>query len=183
MTDTSAMQKARVVERFEFSERHGEHIPYLDGAWVRYSDYASLESENASLRKKVKEMEAELDEAVNWNDIVDRHGLDQFDDLAERWLAMEGIQRVHNAVASVFSKWANDDLMGRFKQHMSNAMQMSFVEGCLVGIRTAEARATRAEAEAAALRKALEGVVRVADRKTVEFDAARSALKSAERQP
>lgn len=94
------------------------------------------------LTAQVAKLEAELNEAVNWNDIVDRHGCDQFDDIAEKWLALEPVKRVHNAVTSVFSKWANDELMERFKQHMENSLQMAFVEGCLCGVRTVEAKAT-----------------------------------------
>lgn len=49
---------------------------------------------------RADEAEKERDEAVNWSRVVDRHGADRFDDLAESWLALEGVQRMHNAVSS-----------------------------------------------------------------------------------
>ena len=119
---------------------------------------AALEAENARLRERLVEVESERDEAVNWAHIVDRHGVDGFDALAETWLAMEAIKRLNNAVTSVFAKWANDELMERFKAHVTNVMHSAFVEGALVGVRAemvnskaAEARA-KAEAERDAMR-------------------------------
>lgn len=111
---------------------------------MNYADSKTISDQAAaiaSLHATIEQLERERDEAVNWNDIVDRHGVDQFDDLADAWMAMEPIQRVHNAVASVFSKWANDELMTRFKQHMANSLHLAFVEGCIVGVRAAEAKA------------------------------------------
>ena len=110
--------------------------------------FDDLWGEVSNLRAQLIAMKAERDEAVNWSDIVERYGTDQFDDLAEKWLAMESIQRVHNAVASVFSKWANDELISRFKKHMSNSLQIAFVEGCLAGVRAAEAKASATIAKA-----------------------------------
>lgn len=92
-----------------------------------------------ALIKRVREAEAERDEAINWTGIVDRYGTDKFDTLAERWLRTEGIIRTRNAVTSVFVKWASEDIMERFRAHMDNAMQLAFVEGALCGVRAAEA--------------------------------------------
>lgn len=88
-----------------------------------------------SLRTKLAEVEAERDEAVNWTATVERHGTDGFDALADTWLSMEAIKRVNNAVTSVFAKSSNDEIMGRFKQHMTDTMHLSFVEGCIVGVK------------------------------------------------
>lgn len=113
--------------------------------WDEYSSSEDAIFESAAkglteAAQRIEELEGERNEAIDWTAIVERHGTDGFDDLAERWLAMEGIQRMHNAVTSVFSEWANDELMERFKAHMSAYVQQAFVEGCLVGVRTEMAR-------------------------------------------
>jgi len=92
-------------------------------------------------------MEADRDEAVNWSHIVDRHGTDGFDDLADQWLEQTAIQRLVQAVASVFSKWANEGLMVRFRGQMAMLTHTAFVEGCLVGVRAEMARAAKVYAE------------------------------------
>ncbi|EHK57723.1 hypothetical protein [Allomesorhizobium alhagi] len=92
----------------------------------------------------LRAVEAERDEAVNWSGIVDRHGTDQFDDLAEAWLELDAIKRVTNAVTSTFSKWADDALMDRFRKHQLSMFHMAFVEGCLAGVKAAEAREKQA---------------------------------------
>ncbi|GAB4071680.1 hypothetical protein KHC28_00120 [Ancylobacter sonchi] len=113
-----------------------------------------INSQREADAARIAELEAERDEAVNWSHVVERHGVDGFDALAETWLAMEPIKRMNNAVTSVFAKWANDDLMKRFKAHITSAMHQSFVEGALVGVRAemvnskaAEARAAKADAD------------------------------------
>lgn len=93
-----------------------------------------------ALKAKIAQIEEERDEATNWSDIVDRHGTDQFDDLAEAWLALPAIQRVTNAVTSTFAKWANDELMTRFRQHQLSMFHMAYVEGCLAGVKAVEAK-------------------------------------------
>jgi ribA/ribD-fused uncharacterized protein len=67
--------------------------------------------------------------------------MDGFDDLAETWLALEPIKRMTQAVASVFSKWANEDIMVRFRQHITTVTHQAFVEGCIAGVRAERARA------------------------------------------
>lgn len=84
--------------------------------------------------------EAERDEAVDWSHIVDRHGTDNFDALADAWLERESVAYLHNAIGSVFTKWANDDIMERFKESMRDTVHLAFVEGCLVGVRAEIAR-------------------------------------------
>lgn len=122
------------------------------------SDIPTLLALITAQAAEIERLTQERDEAVNWSEIVDQHGIDGFDDLAEKWLSMDAILRVHNAVASVFSKWADDGMMARFKAHMSNVMHLSFVEGCIVGVRTAEARAIAAEAKVAEMEKVLEEI-------------------------
>jgi hypothetical protein len=95
----------------------------------------------ASLEAALAEAQSERDEATNWTDIVDRHGTDQFDDLAEAWLALPAIQRTTNAAISTFAKWANDDLMQRFRQNQLSMFHLAYVEGCLAGVKAAEAAA------------------------------------------
>lgn len=114
-------------------------------------DAANLLDEAAQALTRIT---GERDEAVNWTETVERHGTDGFDALGDAWLAMDAIKRVNNAVTSVFSKHSNDEIMERFKQHITNVMHVSFVEGCLVGVKAervnsaaAESRAQAAEAE------------------------------------
>ena len=94
-----------------------------------------------SLLDELDRVIAERDEAINWSELVDRHGTDQFDDLAEAWLQLETIQRVTNAATSTFAKWANDDLMSRFRRQQLSMFHMAFVEGCIAGVKAAESRA------------------------------------------
>lgn len=129
MTHTSAMQKAREVERFEPSlmgtrEDRADCIPDPDGDYVRHSDYAALISETAAKDAEIERLKAALREAEDQRD------------------ALNG--DVHE--------------MGQ--------------------------RIEAAEAEAAALRKALEEIRDMPVMNAVEiYEIARAALKSAERQP
>lgn len=101
----------------------------------------ALIAERDALRAGLEEIEAERDEALDWAATVDRHGTDLFDALGDKWLSQTPIVRMFNAVASVFSRWANDDLMDRFKKHMHALVHQAFVEGCIVGCRIADERA------------------------------------------
>lgn len=83
-------------------------------------------------------------EADAWTQIVETYSLDTFDELASIWASREPIQRMNNALVSVFTKWANDDLMGRFKDQMDTIIRQAFVEGCIVGVRATEAKAALA---------------------------------------
>lgn len=53
------------------------------------------------------------------------------DELAERWAEKPAIRRMAQACASVFSKWASDDIISRFHEQMIALMKQSFVEGAL----------------------------------------------------
>lgn len=99
-----------------------------------------------NLVRERDEARADFEQAADWNKIVDEAGLDRFDEIADKWLEMDAIQRLHNAVTSVFAKWSNDQIMARFKEHMTNVMHQSFVEGAICGVRASKARAEAAEA-------------------------------------
>jgi hypothetical protein len=134
----------RLIERLEWADKVLNALP---------SDHYAQVPPCAEAVAALKAAEAERDEAVNWSNIVDRHGTDQFDDLAEAWLGLEAIKRVTNAVTSVFNKWANDALMERFRKHQLAMFHMAYVEGCLAGVKAAEAaRAEKAEADLTAAR-------------------------------
>jgi len=111
------------------------------------ADAAVIAAKNAEIER----LKQECDEATNWSHVVDRHGVDGFDALAETWLAMEPIARMNNAVTSVFQKWANDELMTRFKAHIVTVMHTSFVEGALVGVRAEMVKSAAAAARTAEL--------------------------------
>ncbi len=116
-------------------------------------------TEQLATEARVEALTAERDEATNWSDIVDRHGTDGFDDLAEAWLGLDAIKRVTNAVTSIFSKWANDELMERFRKHQLSMFHMAFVEGCLAGVK---AEKSGAEARRTTLETKLLGALRAA---------------------
>ena len=118
-------------------------------ARVIVADMLLAAAEIERLTAERDEARAERDEATSWDETIERHGLDGFDALGDAWLLQEGIQRMHNAVSSVFSKWANDELMTRFRSHMTTIMHQSFVEGCLVGVKVEVGRSQRAIPEAA----------------------------------
>lgn len=93
----------------------------------------ALAAENARLREEIEERD-------EWLQIVDTIPLDQFDGLGDKWIARMPIVRMINAIASVFSKWANEDIMVRFRKSMTDIARQSFVEGCICGVRNERAR-------------------------------------------
>lgn len=97
---------------------------------------AKLEAERA----KLKNVEAERDEAVNWSHIVDTCPMDDFDRVGEQWIALNSIQRMFRALASVFQKTAGPGIMDRFNSSMNAIAHQAFVEGCLVGVKSERAR-------------------------------------------
>lgn len=130
------------------------------GEFVRYTDYAALLARLEAEKAAREKAEAERDEAVNWTATVEKHGTDKFDDLAEAWLALPAIQRVTNAVTSVFAKWADQGMMDRFRKHQHNMFQMAYVEGCLAGVKASEAERDRLAAVVAEAWTNLETVQR-----------------------
>lgn len=136
----------------------GDHAGPLRAAYpdaVSYSDAeqalkADLRLILAALEERGKALEearAALEEESSWATIVDENGTDQFDALGDTWLAMVPIRRMFNAIASVFSKWADDALMDRFKDQLAALMHQAFVEGCIVGVRAAKSSALTALGE------------------------------------
>lgn len=129
------------------------HSPKLLEA-VKRAEAAERERDDALAALSVTK--ADLDAENDWGKYADNIGADLFDKAADRWLEMTGIANMHNAVSSVFSRWADDALMDRFKQHMTNIMHQSFVEGAIVGRRASgqtDEQAKKAEAERDEARK------------------------------
>ena len=89
---------------------------------------------------RIAELEAELERANNWNEQVTGFGLDRLDELADAWIERTEITRLFSAVSSVFAKWANDDIIARFKQAQADLAHLSYVEGAISGANIALAR-------------------------------------------
>jgi len=61
----------------------------------------------------------------------------QFDELAavaDRWAEAAGVQRMMNAIASVFEKYAPQEIMDRFREKLAGLMHLAFVEGAAQGV-------------------------------------------------
>ncbi len=101
---------------------------------------ADLIESITALQAELAEVRSERDEATNWSDIVDRHGCDGFDDLADQWLSLPAIRRIHQAMSSPFAPYANEDIMQRFLTIMSDQLHIAYVEGCLAGVKAEAAR-------------------------------------------
>lgn len=119
---------------------------YADAEFISACDPEYVTALLDRLERAEKALTEERDgafEADAWTQIVETYSLDTFDELASIWASREPIQRMNNALVSVFTKWANDDLMGRFKDQMDTIIRQAFVEGCIVGVRATEAKAAR----------------------------------------
>lgn len=57
--------------------------------------------------------------------------LDFLEAKAEEWMTDVGVQRMFNAIGSVFEKWASQELMDRFRQQLHVIGRQCFVEGAL----------------------------------------------------
>ena len=110
------------------------------GAFVRAFQRHRLDALEAA-EARIVALSEELEEAVNWSALVDRHGTDRFEDLAEAWLSMEPIKRMTNAICSPFAKYSDEAIMSRFKTIIADMMIAAFTEGCFVGVRAESARA------------------------------------------
>jgi len=84
----------------------------------------------ATAQAKVERLEAEA-EAYNAILCELSGGLDNIDAAADRWLELLDVQRMARAITSVFSKWANDDIMDRFHEKVVALMHQAFVEGAV----------------------------------------------------
>lgn len=161
MTDLAELKRLTPFDKFVSDEP--THMILLNECNAQIESictrrFRALQNIILSLIERVEKAEAERDEASNWTATVEKYGTDQFDDLAAKWVAMDAITRVRNAVASVFSKWASEELLVRFREHMDRAMQLAFVEGALCGVRAAES-----SAHAAGRAEALEEAAKVAE--------------------
>lgn len=71
------------------------------------------------------------DSAVyNEQALADRQ-IDFLEARAEEWMADDGVQRMFNAIASVFEKWASQEIMDRFRQKLHEIGRQCYVEGAL----------------------------------------------------
>lgn len=109
----------------------------------------AFEERERELREENAKLQEEIEERDEWLQVVDTTPLDEFDRLGEYWTSRFVIVRMSNAIASVFSKFAPEPIMARFRQGMRNIMQQAFVEGAIAGVRNERARqslATRQDA-------------------------------------
>jgi hypothetical protein len=96
-----------------------------------------------ALEAKVLALTNEIEEGDEWTQLVDTFPLDHFDCLGEVWISRQPIIRMTNAIASVFVKYANENIMSRFREQLRTMMHQAFVEGCVVGVRHSRAKSTK----------------------------------------
>lgn len=65
---------------------------------------------------------------------VEAGQFDKLEAVADKWVASAGIQRMSNAICSVFEKYAPQDVMDRFREKVAATMHLSFVEGAAQGV-------------------------------------------------
>lgn len=65
---------------------------------------------------------------------VESGQFDALEAVADQWIASAGIQRMSNAIASVFEKYAPQDVMDRFREKIAALMHLAFVEGAAQGV-------------------------------------------------
>ena len=144
-------QIAEIAREFSDAQRYDGNLRF----WAARHAVSVL-SHALAASAALAEITKERDEALDWSTTVDSHRLDQFDDLADAWLTLKPIERMYNAVCSVFSEWANDELMVRFKGSLRAITHQAFVEGCIVGTHASQATIARQAAELAGLKEAVE---------------------------
>ena len=135
------MSEREIVERLKynaemFTDASLERRLFTEAAALIERLAAERDEARAEREKAIAKaiaLEDELEHSNKWANLVEAQGLDHFDALAESWIEIDGIRRVRNAVASVFSKWASEDIMQRFRDHMDNAMKQAYVEGAIAG--------------------------------------------------
>lgn len=71
---------------------------------------------------------------------------DALDAAADQWSESAGVQRMSNAIASVFEKYASQEIMDRFREKIAALMHLSFVEGAGQGVMQVADLATDAPA-------------------------------------
>jgi len=104
----------------------------------RFNDL--VEAKLAEVRAERDALKEEVEERDEWLQIVETTPLDEFDKLGDLWIRRMAIARMVNAIASVFSKWANEGIMARFREQMHTLMHQAYVEGCMAGVKNERAR-------------------------------------------
>jgi len=138
--DASPAERALYDERYK-ADHEAEREHFRTALELAHSS-AAIATALAAQAEEIERLRDEVDEAVNWSHIVDLNGTDQFDDLAEAWLRLPAIRRIHQAMASPFAKFASEDIMQRFLQIMRDQLQIAYVEGALAGVKAEVARRT-----------------------------------------
>jgi hypothetical protein len=70
---------------------------------------------------------------------VEAGRFDAIEEVATRWAASVGVQRMMNAIASVFEKYGSQDIMDRFRDRLGAMMHLAFTEGAAQGVLQAKA--------------------------------------------
>jgi len=65
---------------------------------------------------------------------VEAGDFDALDKAADQWAESAGVQRMMNAIASVFEKHASQGIMDRFREKLAAQMHLAFVEGAAQGV-------------------------------------------------
>lgn len=139
---------ARVIEPGAFD----------DPQFIKDQDWrhSALAKADAIIAAHITRLEGEIEDLSAYRDVINSAtSCDQYDEAADKWLAMQSIDRMANAICSVFSKWASEEIMVRFREKVAALMHLAFVEGALVGQQSAEALASRLSEENARLKTEL----------------------------
>ncbi|MFT3967612.1 MAG: hypothetical protein QM690_17190 [Sphingobium sp.] len=67
-------------------------------------------------------------------DAVESGNFDAIEEVADKWIESAGIQRMSNAISSVFESHAPQEIMDRFRQKVSDLMHLAFTEGAAQGV-------------------------------------------------
>lgn len=78
-----------------------------------------------------KPTQAEVTQADYSEEALANRCLDFLEERAEVWMADAGVQRMFNAIASVFEKYASQDIMDRFRDQLGTIGCQCYVEGAL----------------------------------------------------
>jgi len=65
---------------------------------------------------------------------VEAGQFDALDAAADKWVEEAGVQRMSNAIASVFEKYASQEIMDRFREKITALIHLAFVEGAGQGV-------------------------------------------------
>ena len=94
----------------------------------------ALEAEKAlSAQQAAGEAEA-VGRARKLYEAVEAGQFDALDAAADKWVEEAGVQRMSNAIASVFEKYASQEIMDRFREKITALIHLAFVEGAGQGV-------------------------------------------------